>query len=446
MQISMLGKTKTPTPWIIGLVAAGLLGTVATAYLVFHSRTSNSDITDKIVVVTSQNLPVHIKGNGIVQAVRKTTLSPKLSGKIAQLYVDEGDSLEQGTLIARMDSEQFQAQVNQYQALVTKAKADLAEKLAGNRPEEIAEGRSRVIAAEARVAEAQARLERATEELKRQQVLAQNGAISTNALGEYLTKQKEAKAVLDSVIAQLKERQQNLTMLRKGTRKEEIAQVEAAVAQAQAQLQYYETQLDNTLIRAPFPGIITRRFAQEGDFVTPTTSASSSDGAISTSIAELSNGLEVEAKVPEANIASIKPDQQVKIRTYAYPEEEFTGKVRLIAPRAVQENNVTLFQVKVALETGKDKLKSGMNVNLTFIGEEIEQALVVPLAAVVTKKDGQTGVLVPDQNNKAQFQPVSIGATSGSQTQILEGVSEGERIFIEPPADQKIKGVDTLAF
>ncbi|NEP02871.1 MAG: efflux RND transporter periplasmic adaptor subunit [Symploca sp. SIO2E9] len=446
MSTSFKLTAQTPTPWIIGLVAAGLLGTVATAYLVFHSSTPNSDITDKIMVVTSQNLPVQIKGNGIVQAVRKITLSPKLSGKIDQLYVDEGDWVEEGTLIARMDSEQFQAQVNQYRALVTKAKADLAEKLAGSRPEEIAEAQARVIAAVARVAEAQARLERATEELQRQQVLAQAGAISSNALGEYLTKQKEAKAVLDSVAAQLKERQESLRLFRKGTRKEEIAQAQAAVAQAQAQLQYYETQLDNTMIRAPFAGIITRRFAQEGDFVTPTTSASSSDGAISTSIAELSSGLEVEAKVPEANIASIKPDQQVKIRTYAYSEEEFEGKVRLIAPRAVQENNVTLFRVKIALETGKDKLKSGMNVNLTFIGEEIEKAVVVPLAAVITKKDGQTGVLVPDQKHKAQFQPVTIGATSGAQTQILEGVSEGERIFIEPPADQKIKGVDTLAF
>ncbi|NET06327.1 MAG: efflux RND transporter periplasmic adaptor subunit [Merismopedia sp. SIO2A8] len=442
----MLGKVKTPTPWIIGLVAAGLLGTVATAYLVLRSSTPNSDITDKIVVVAAQNLPVQIKGNGVVQAVRKITLSPKLSGKIDQLYVDEGDWVEPGKLIARMDSEQFQAQVNQYQALVNKAKADLAQKLAGSRPEEIAEARARVIAAVARVNEVQARLERAKEELQRQQLLAQAGAISSNALGEYLTKQKEAAAILDSVTAQLKEREESLRLLRKGTREEEIAQAEAAVAQAKAQLQYYETQLDNTLIRAPFAGIITRRFAQEGDFVTPTTSASSNVGAISTSIAELSSGLEVEAKVPEASIASIKPQQEVKIRTSAYPEEEFAGKVRLIAPRAVQENNVTLFRVKVALETGKDKLKSGMNVNLTFIGEEIEKALVVPLAAVVTKNNGQTGVLMPDHKNKAQFQPVTIGATSGTQTQILEGVSEGERIFIEPPADQKIKGVDTLAF
>lgn len=87
---------------------------------------------------------------------------------------------------------------------------------------------------------------------------------------------------------------------------EEIAQSRAQVSEAVSQLQVYETQLENTLVRTPFAGIITRRYTDVGDFVTPTTSASTSDGATSASIAELSSGLEVEAKVPEASIARIK--------------------------------------------------------------------------------------------------------------------------------------------
>jgi HlyD family secretion protein len=244
----------------------------------------------------------------------------------------------------------------------------------------------------------------------------------------------------------LREQRESLEKLRNGTRKEEIAQAEAEVAQARAQLQYYETQLENTFIRAPFAGTITRRFAQEGDFVTPTTSASSSDGATSASIAELSSGLEVEAKIAEASMPQIKLGQDVEIRADAYPDNVFKGRVRLIAPTAVKENNVTFIRVKVDLQTGQDLLKPGINVKLTFLGNQISNALVVPLAAIVTKKDGQTGVLVPDQNNKAQFRPVTVGVTSGNQTQILQGASKGERIFIQPPPDQKIDGVDTVAF
>jgi HlyD family secretion protein len=334
--------------------------------------------------------------------------------------------------------------VNQYKAGLAKSQADLAQKRAGARPEEIAEAKAKLAAAEANVAEIQEKLNRAAEVLKRNQFLAQQGAISQNVLGDYLSQERSARANLDAAVARLKEQRETLEKIRNGTRKEEIAQAEANVAQATAQLQYYETQFKNTSIRAPFAGIITRRFAQEGDFVTPTTSASSSDGATSASIVELSRGLEVEAKVPEASIARIKPGQSVKIRADAYTDNIFKGRVRLIAPRAVQENNVTSFRVKVALQTGQDKLKAAMNVKLAFIGDSISNALVAPLAAIVTKKDGQIGVLVPDKNNQAQFRPVTVGPTSGDQIQILQGVSKGERILLSPPEGQVIPGVDTV--
>ena len=442
----MFGKIKKPTSWLIGLVAAGLLGIATKAYLEFRSTPSKSDITSLIVEVKSQKIEIQIKANGIVQSVQKINLSPKEAGRIAKLYVDEGDRVEQGQLVAQMEDEQFQAQVNQYQAALAKVDADLALKKAGTRPEEIAEAKARVAAAEANIAEIQAKLNHAGEELKRNQFLAEQGAISRNALGQFFSQELSVRANLEAAVARLTEQKESLEKLRNGTRTEEIAQAEANVAQAKAQLQYYETQLKNTSIRAPFAGTITRRFAQEGDFVTPTTSASSSDGATSASIVELSRGLEVEAKVPEASIAQIKPGQSVEIRADAYADDIFKGYVRLIAPRAVQENNVTSFRVKVALKTGQDKLRPAMNVKLAFLSDPIANALVVPLAAIVTKKDGQTGVLVPDRNNQAAFRPVTVGLISGDQIQVLEGVSLGEQILLSPPKDQVIPGVDTVGF
>ncbi|TFI55267.1 biotin/lipoyl-binding protein [Mastigocladus laminosus UU774] len=126
MQLPIFGKIKKPLPYLIGLVATGVLGTAAVAYLVVQGKTPKANITSKTVEVESKDLAVVIKANGIVQAVRKINLSPKESGKIAKLYVDEGDKVKQGQLIARMDSEQFQAQVNQYKASLAKAEADLA--------------------------------------------------------------------------------------------------------------------------------------------------------------------------------------------------------------------------------------------------------------------------------------------------------------------------------
>lgn len=444
MQLPIFGKVKKSTPWLVGLVAAGLLGTATTAYLAFRSNSHKEDITNLTLEVASQNLAVEIKANGVVQAVRKINLSPKDAGQIAQLYVDEGKRVKQGELIARMDSDRFLAQVNQYKAALARASADLAQKRAGNRPQEIAKASAEVDKNEAQVVEAQSRLELANERVERKRLPTQQGAISRDELNESLTEQRNARDNLQQAKASLRVARQELALQRNGYRQEEIAASEAEFAQATAQLRYYETQLQNTLIRAPFAGTITRRFAQKGDFVTPTTSASSSDGATSASIAELSQGLEVEAKLPEASIAQIKLRGQVDIRADAYPNNIFKGRVRLIAPRAVKEDNVTSIRVKVDLQTGQDLLKPGMNVKLSFKGNQISNAIVVPLAAIVTKKDGETGVLVPDEKNKATFRPVSVGATSGSQAQILSGVSKGERIFIRPPADQKIEGVDTV--
>ena len=101
-------------------------------------------------------------------------------------------------------------------------------------------------------------------------------------------------------------------------------------------------------------------------------------------------------------------------------------------------------RVKIALATGQDKLKVGLNVKLTFLVNDIRNALVIPSAAVVSGKGGQVGVLLPDKDNQAKFHHVQVGITSGDKTQILSGLSEGERVFIQPPANQLIDGIDRV--
>ncbi|MCU6593662.1 hypothetical protein NLK97_28710, partial [Klebsiella pneumoniae] len=84
------------------------------------------------------------------------------------------------------------------------------------------------------------------------------------------------------------------------------------------------------------------------------------------------------------------------------------------------------------------ELRSGMNIDLTFLGNEIQGALMVPTVAIVTEK-GQTGVLLPGKDDKSVFRPVTIGMTIKDQTQILEGLQQGERICIDLPKDRKYK-------
>jgi HlyD family secretion protein len=92
--------------------------------------------------------------------------------------------------------------------------------------------------------------------------------------------------------------------------------------------------------------------------------------------------------------------------------------------------------VRIELTSGFDKLRSGMNVDTTFLGDQVNNALVVPTVAIVSK-DGDPGVLIPDDKNRPQFRSVVLGSTVGNQTQILEGLKTGERVFTDIPADSE---------
>jgi len=96
--------------------------------------------------------------------------------------------------------------------------------------------------------------------------------------------------------------------------------------------------------------------------------------------------------------------------------------------------------VRVRIVTGKDKLRSGMTTDLAFLGKQLNQALMVPTVAIVTSQ-GQTGVLIPDRNNKPKFQPVTIGPNIGNETEIVQGIKPGDPVFVELPEGQKLDDI-----
>ncbi|WP_293133172.1 efflux RND transporter periplasmic adaptor subunit [Microcoleus sp. bin38.metabat.b11b12b14.051] len=568
--------------WAIGLVAAGLLAVPTTLYI---SKSRSQPKVDAIAAMTvpveAQNLTVRITSSGTVQPVQRVNLSPKGSGRIAELFVEQGDRVEAGQMVARMESRDVEAQLAQAKAREASIRAKLAKIEAGNRSEDIASARARVEQAQAtlaqlqagsrveevagararlqqtqarleqlkagsrveevsqgraRLAQAQARLadaqtgsvkqeiaqaqtqiesskaqaELTAQRVERNRPLVQEGALAQDKLDELIKENRTAQAKVreaqkrlqqlqesrESQIQQLQAavevEQQGLKQLQNGTRSEEITKAEAEVAEAksklaqtengnrpeeiakaqaavaeaksqlavqengarpeeiasakadlaeaQAQVRFQEVQLEDTKVRAPFAGVITQRYAIQGAFVTPATSASEATSATSTSIVALARDVEVLAKVPEADISQIKPGQIVEIVADAYPDKVFKGRVKLIAPEAVKERDVTLFQVRVAIDTGKDFLQSGMNVDLKFVGQKLSNALVVPTVAIVTNK-GQTGVLVPDEKQQPKFKPVTVGSTIGNKIQILEGAKTGDRVFTELPAGKKLEDI-----
>ena len=436
MQLPLIGKVRQPAPWAIGLLAAGLLGTGAVTYTLHQRQATAPDVATMTVPVQSQPLRVRITASGTVQPIQTVNLSPKSAGIVAELLVEQGDRVSQGQIVARMENSDIEAQLTQARARVAQAEARLAGLRAGSRPQEIAQAEARVRQAEAQISETQARLELAQQRLERNQRLADEGAISRDELDEFVSNVENIRATVARNQASLQEARRSLDLEQSGSRVEDIAEAEAQLQEAQGNLQGIEVKQQDTLIRAPFSGIITQKFATEGAFVTPTTSASEATSATSTAIVAVAEGLEVLAEVPEVDVRQLRVGQSVEVVADAYSDQVFQGKVRLIAPEAVVKQNVTSFQVRIELTSGFDKLRSGMNVDTTFLGDQVNNALVVPTVAIVSK-DGDPGVLIPDDKNRPQFRSVVLGSTVGNQTQILEGLKTGERVFTDIPADSE---------
>ena len=207
---------------------------------------------------------------------------------------------------------------------------------------------------------------------------------------------------------------------------------QAALVATRERLEQLEQESQEQQIRAPFAGTITARYAEPGSFVTPTTAASATAGATSSSIVELSQGLEVTARVPESDIGRIVTGQNAEIRVDAFPDERFSARVSEIAPRAEKEDNVTSFEVKLDLVNPPKKLLIGMTADINFQTGRSAPKLLVPTVAIVTE-DGKPGVLLVDDNQKPRFQPVELGNSSGDQTAILNGLETGTRVFIDLP-------------
>jgi HlyD family secretion protein len=411
ISLPVIGKVGKPLPLFLGLATVGVIAAGAVTWNL--NRTHNSVDLSKYTVLAQaeQNLIMRITASGSVVPIRTVNLSPKAAGRLDQLFVEQGDRVVAGQIIARMDSMDLQARVDQAMASLAEAKARQSQRVSGNRWQEIAQAKAQVEAAQARVTLTSSRV-------TRNRSLAREGAISRDRLDEVMADDTSARATL-------LEAKRRLSLLQAGSRPEEINQARASVAVAEAQLKAAQVALSDSLIRAPFAGIITQRFATVGAFVTPTTSASST-------------GLEILAKVPEVDIGQIRPGQSVEIVADAFPSDTFQGNVRLVSPEAIVEQSVTSFQVRVAIRSGLNQLRSGMNADLSFLGARLTNALVVPTVAVATEK-GQTGVYVPGQDNKPEFRPIRLGASVQNKTQILSGLQPGDRVFVDFPDNLRPK-------
>ena len=338
----------------IGFIALSVLTIGGICLKLTQENRSNKDVTEFTIAAESGSLPSLVTASGELKANKSVNVSPKRQGILYEIFVEEGDQVKKGDLIAKMDF------------------GDL----------------------EYRIDELRANYENHKSSYIRREILFNEGAIS----------------------------------------KEEYQEYKNNFLKSEAKFKQIEIEEKETKIRAPFHGVITTRYAVPGAFVTPTTSASSSPngGSTSSSIVELSQGLEIVSKVPESDIGRIRTGQDATIRVDAFPDRSFQAIVKKISPRAIKNNNVTSFEVTLLLKNRSKDLRIGMTSDVNFETGPTKKSTLIPTVAIVTE-EGKTGVLVIGNNNQPKFKKVELGTSSGSDTAIISGLEPGEKVFINLP-------------
>ncbi|MFB3776306.1 MAG: efflux RND transporter periplasmic adaptor subunit [Bryobacteraceae bacterium] len=359
-----------------------------------------------------------LNATGYIVAAHRIEVASKVVGRVAWIGVDKGDQVKQGDVIVRLEDDEYQAQLQQARGQLASLEARLNELLNGSRPEEIA-------MAKANAAEARAQLENARVTLERTRNLVKEGVLAAQALDD-------AQARYDAQAARLASLERSYELVRTGPRQEQIEAMRGQVEQARGAVRFYETQVANTIIKAPVSGTILERAVEKGEFVTTSFVGDRGAKGYAVSLADL-NDLEVELDISQSDFAKLKPRQRGLVTTDAYPDRKYEGIIDEISPEANRQKATVQIKVKILKPDGY--LRPEMNASVTFVGESRQTqaaarpAVVVPASAI----RGDTVYLALD--GRAVRRPVRTAGRTSQGIRIDGGLSGGEEIILNPSAD-----------
>lgn len=381
LKIDHSARTPQQRPWLRWLAVAALL--LVAAALLAGFLTAEKPLEVSVVSARSAGPDAAasvLDASGYVVARRQATVSSKVTGKVIEVLLEEGRRVEAGQVLARIDDSNAQAQLALAQAQLQASRSQQAQ-------------------VQVQLAEAQRQLVRTRE-------LAQRKLLSQQALDT-------AQANTDTLAAQLKTSQQNI----------EVSQRSVAVQQRQ---------LDDTVVRAPFAGVITVKNAQPGEMISP---LSAGGAGTRTGIGTLvdMDSLEIEVDVNENFINRVRPGQPAAARLNAYPDLEIPCEVIAVIPTA--DRSKATVKVRVGFKTKDPRILPEMGVRVAFRenaddkAAEQPQGVLVPAEAVQKQGDGGVVFLVR-QDLTLERRAVKLGGSDSEGVSVLGGLNGGERLAV----------------
>ena len=322
-----------------------------------------------------------VTASGYLVARRQAVVSAKIQGRLSELRVEEGSQVRDGEIVARLESADYEAQVDVARAQAQHAEADLAEQ---------------------------------QRQLRLTQGLAQERVVSQDQLEAAASRMRLA---------------------------------EAALAQSRASLALSQANYQNTIIRAPFSGVVLKKMAEVGESVAPIppgVNISTSSGAI-VALADM-NSLELEADIGESNVSQLRTGQPAQVSVQAFPERNYRAELRQIIPTADRTKATITVRVTIL---GKDRdLKPEMSARVTFLeahkngAPASRKALISVPKDAIAMRDGKSVVFGVNSDQRISQLPIITSGENQDQVLVSGGLSGSETLVLNPP--EKLKQGDKV--
>lgn len=372
---------KISSVWII----VSVIVAIAILAWLLSGKKKDTTINFTTEAVAPTNIENSVTATGTIEAVKTVTVGTQVSGIINKLFVDYNSVVKKGQVIAELDKQNLQSQLNSAKAQLSQAQANLLS--------------------------AQSDLAYQKANYQRNKTLYNKGLISANDYEQSRLSWQTANAT--------------------------VAERRDAVAAAREEVSRAQTNLSYAVITSPIDGVVISKSVEEGQ----TVAASYSTPELFTIAKDLKD-MRVIANVDEADIGGVKVGQRVTFTVDAYPNDTFEGAVTQVRQEATTTNNVVTYEVVISAPNQDLKLKPGLTANVNIYTEEIKNVLSVPSNALryTPEKETVGGRKIQDvtnaknkvwtlEGNTLVAHKVTVGSTDGVHTQILGGIKNGAKVI-----------------
>ena len=367
-----------------------------------EDKEAETGVPVEVTAVRQDSIRRIVTADALLFPQNQASIVPKISAPVKKFYVNRGDHVREGQLLAVLENRDLRAAALESKGLADQAEASYRATSAASLPEQ-------VTTAQANVQAAKETLDAAQKLLQNREKLFHDGALARKLVDDAQVAYAQARSQYDTA-------QEHLKGLMSVGKQEQLKGAAAQAEAAKAHYQGAEAQVNYSEIRSPITGVITERGVWEGEMA--------STGAPLLTVMDVSR-IVARANIPQEQAAYLKVGNQA---TIAAPGESdpISGKVIVVSP-AVDPSSTTI-QVWVQAANPGERLRPGASVRVSIVAETLKNAVVVPPAALLPNAEGETTVMVV-ADSVAHEHKVEVGVREPDKVQILSGVKPGEQVI-----------------